>query len=211
MPARFGEKARDDSMYLIAPPKTKPLSNKDYETKPIVTEPKKVKKVAKSLIPVDESEPVVEVGKGTDTIDATMALEKKAVEGDKSAVATKVSPIDTEAPALTGKPAAAMPKKEAIMDAVKKTTRNGTKLYHLKTSFHPHAMTPDAKMTAEHCYGIAVKRSKGESTVSTYRCPAVKGTCPSKLTSACTLTEITRIPSGVDVEAKVDEALLMRY
>ena len=221
MPARFGDRPHNYDLHLIKSSDPKPLSDKDYATKPItIPKPKKLKKVVGPSAPVDASEPVVEVSGGADTIDAAMTLEKTTPELAKSAVATKVSAIDEPAPEKLAKSAAAtkvsaidkpVPEKQAIVDAVKKTTRNGTKLYHLKTSFQPHLMTPDAKMTAEHCYGIAVKRSKGESTVSMYHCPAVKGTCPSKLTSACTLSEITRIPSGVDVEAKVDEALLMRY
>ena len=99
-----------------------------------------------------------------------------------------------------------------IATAVEKAPATGsTQLYHLKTSFKPHLMKPNTKMKAQDCYGIAVQKNEAETTVSMYHCPAVKGTCPSSLSDKCTVTEITRIPTSIDLSKSVEETLLMRY
>ena len=116
------------------------------------------------------------------------------------------NPVTT--PPIEIDPAAA----KDIATAVEKAPATGsTQLYHIKTSFKPHLMKPNTRMKAQDCYGIAVQKNEAETTVSMYHCPAVKGTCPSSLSDKCTLTEITRIPTSIDLSKNVEETLLMRY
>ena len=203
MPPRFGEsrhqpfdpdfKPIESPANCVTPPAPLVVTKEEEMLRPDTTE-----EAPDVVAPVPSKKKV--------PIDVGVDVPKQSTSSASSAPIPAVNPVTT--PPVQVDPEAA----KSIADAVESAPMSDkTQLFHLKTAFKPHVMKPNAKMKAQDCYGIAIQKNASETTVSMYHCPAVKGTCPSKLSDACTVTEITRIPSTVDVSKKVEETLLMRY
>lgn len=112
------------------------------------------------------------------------APSKKMVEVAKPAAADPAPPAPAAAAKASVevvKPAAAAATlvPEAIQSAVDKTPANASKMF--LTGKHLDPVT--RKATA--CEGVVVDKAAG--TVTTFRCPAKKGVCPTKLTEGCVL------------------------